>query len=219
MKSRLTFVAALLGSAAFSTVAQAQSESASCAGELGAKSNALDLIFCVRTLALELDQALSEMAFLQERLSNVRNVPSGAVMAFDRRGECPDGWSDYTPGAGRVIIGTGAGNFDPEGNALTERELGKTGGFEAIKLELEHMPSHSHALSSGPQEHVSEFAPHNGFAGSNEPFGLYEVFNPNPEPWAGGSDNLHEETLRADGGDAAHNNMPPYIALNLCKKD
>ncbi|MCI5071854.1 hypothetical protein MRY82_02780 [bacterium] len=43
---------------------------------------------------------------------------------------CPDGWSDYNNAAGRVVLGVGSGNTDMDGNALTARTLGDTGGWE-----------------------------------------------------------------------------------------
>ena len=39
--------------------------------------------------------------------ASTASVPSGAVMAFDLRGKCPSGWSQWDKASGRVIIGTG----------------------------------------------------------------------------------------------------------------
>jgi hypothetical protein len=56
-------------------------------------------------------------------------LPDGAVVAFDSA-ICPAGWSDDSLLNGRVIVGKGSGNNDIEGNALTARSLGATGGLE-----------------------------------------------------------------------------------------
>ena len=42
----------------------------------------------------------------QEAAAAVPDVPSGAVVAFNRE-KCPAGWSEFPPASGRVIRGTG----------------------------------------------------------------------------------------------------------------
>ena len=36
-------------------------------------------------------------------------IASDAVVAYDRSGGCPDGWSDFDEGQGRVVLGSGVG--------------------------------------------------------------------------------------------------------------
>lgn len=57
-------------------------------------------------------------------MQSAGGTPSGAVMAFNLA-SCPTGWSEYTAGQGRAIIGAGAGA------GLTARTLGVTGGGES----------------------------------------------------------------------------------------
>ena len=52
-------------------------------------------------------------------------VPSGAVLAFDRQ-RCPAGWSPYDALAGRMVVGAG------RGEGLTLRRLGDRGGEERV---------------------------------------------------------------------------------------
>lgn len=47
-------------------------------------------------------------------------VPSGAVMAFDLGGRCPNGWSKWSRANGRVIIGSGS--YD--GERYNDRQIG-----------------------------------------------------------------------------------------------
>jgi hypothetical protein len=56
-------------------------------------------------------------------------IPSGIIHAFNLT-TCPTGWTEYTPGKGRVLIGDGLGNIDGGGSNLTARTLGDTGGLE-----------------------------------------------------------------------------------------
>lgn len=57
------------------------------------------------------------------------DIPTGAIMPFNAS-SCPDGWSVFNDGRGRVLVGAGAGNTDADGTALTSRTLGATGGRE-----------------------------------------------------------------------------------------
>lgn len=76
-------------------------------------------------------------------------MPTGAVMAFNLA-SCPSGWTEYTAGAGRSIIGVGAGA------GLTARTLGETGGAETVGLSISNLPSHSHSAAfSAPSVSLS----------------------------------------------------------------
>ncbi|MEM1008743.1 MAG: hypothetical protein AAGJ35_07020, partial [Myxococcota bacterium] len=78
-------------------------------------------------------------------------IPAGAVMAFDRTSGCPDGWSEFTAGSGRMIVGVGKrvgvdGSFklwaDSDGSVY------ETGGAETHKLTVSQMPRHGHRIST-----------------------------------------------------------------------
>ena len=68
------------------------------------------------------------LPYCQPTVTQVYLKP-GTVMAFDSA-SCPSGWIPYSAGAGRVIIGAGSGNTDDQGNALSLRSVGQTGGME-----------------------------------------------------------------------------------------
>ncbi len=95
---------------------------------------------------------------------------------------------------GRTVVGAG------QGPALTNRALASTGGAEAHALTIQEMPAHTHEAPT----------PGNSVAGSGSfevPLGVSE----------GGGYNTVDYTNAAStssrGGNQAHNNMPPYVAL------
>lgn len=136
-------------------------------------------------------------------------VPPGAVAAFDLKDGCPAGWTAYDKGAGRFIIGAASrkeldkipGPFarDARGADISERSFDVPGGEQQHMLTLAEMPSHSHRLYR------------NDGSGGN---GLY----PSSEKMGSNAPQNVADTLPSGGGQA-HNIMPPYVALWLCKKD
>ena len=91
---------------------------------------------------------------------------------------------------GRTAIHAGSGP------GLTPRTLGQRSGAEQVTLEESQIPSHAHAapFSDGP-----------GGIG-----GAYERLTP-----AGGATDQQVLT-GATGGGQAHDNMPPFLAVNHC---
>ena len=86
--------------------------------------------------------------------------------------------------------------------AGTNHPAGSTGGEETHTLTVEEMPSHTH------QFHLS--SPRNGTSGGGSFFvdaGTYGV-----DSWG------IYWTTNPTGGDAAHNNMPPYLAVYAWKR-
>ena len=121
-------------------------------------------------------------------------VASGAVVAYDLPGGCPEGWSDFGDGHGRVVIGSGPG--------YPYREVG---GAAEVVLEIGHLPAHSHdverfewGLSINGNGHPQRLDVDDGL------------------PYSGLTGTL---TTSPVGEGEAHENVPPYIALRLCKKD
>lgn len=146
---------------------------------------------------------ITEDGFNQEALSTClaelsRNqVPSGAVMAFDRHDGCPVGWSNFDAGMGRMIVGVDGGKY------RLPYEAGEpvyvTGGSETHKLTVEEMPAHSHSF----HDHYS--IPDRGEVGNGTK-----------------TRQTARDTTRTTssvGSGMPHNNMPPYIALYYCKKE
>lgn len=119
-------------------------------------------------------------------------IPAGTVVAFDLE-TCPDGWTRFSAANGRAIIGT-----SPGAGAISERNRGDIGGSETHLLTVDEMPAHTHQQTIWSTE---------GGTG----WSLGGVYNTQ------GVVNT-TQTTGAAGGDSAHNNMQPFIALLYCVK-
>ncbi|MFN3589936.1 MAG: phage tail protein [Spirosomataceae bacterium] len=108
---------------------------------------------------------------------------------------------------GRIPIGAG------QGNGLTRRDLGKTGGVETVTLTTQQIPAHTHTFNalSGSRESKDPTGNYLGIAGGN----FYSVFNPGDTLIPMGSD-----AVSPAGGGQPHENMPPFLGLNyiICIK-
>lgn len=139
---------------------------------------------------------------------------TGAVVAFDKAdtdedGECPDGWSLFKPAIGRMVIGADNNlkEGEPENARLllpsySENTAKATGGEVRHTLNTEEMPAHRHELKTSPDPGTSGVM--SGAAQTSD-----RNVNSSLRGVTGGSET----------GTAAHNNMPPYIALYFCKKE
>lgn len=104
---------------------------------------------------------------------------------------------------GQVPISTGSGP------GLSQRFLGETGGEIAVTLTNSTLPSHSHAAAassatadqSAPTDHI--WASGAGRRGQN--FYATDVTTP-----------MNPAAIKPAGGSQPHNNMPPYLTLNIC---
>lgn len=135
---------------------------------------------------------------------------------------------------GRAILGAGAGP------GLTARALGSKGGEETHALAVAELPSHAHGGATGADTpdhtHSGQTAGASArhthsttslFASSctTGPAGFYSVSgstttgNDNPDHVhafaTGGASARHSHAIGAEGGNGAHNNMPPYAAANV----
>lgn len=125
--------------------------------------------------------------------------PTNAIVPFAQK-ECPSGWQRYENGSGRFVVGVGRHTeHDPYGNEVDDLELGETGGNRTHQLSPKEMPKHRH-------EYIFS-------SGYDSP----KHTDSSPEEF-GDKDKPHQKTSQA-GGNSPHNNMPPYIALLLCKPD
>ncbi|ASJ73867.1 hypothetical protein [Granulosicoccus antarcticus] len=123
-------------------------------------------------------------------------VPRGAVMAFNRI-ECPDGWSDFAPGAGRTVFGlSGAGAF---------ASVGATGGAEFVTLTVGNIPPHTHP--SGKTFNIVI----QGRGGHP----MLQPFSVNHHP---GEYTDHETKPNNNPTPAAVPTLPPYVVLKLCER-
>ncbi|MFO0718554.1 MAG: hypothetical protein U0522_00785 [Candidatus Paceibacterota bacterium] len=141
----------------------------------------------------------------------VINAPSGAVMSFNLS-SCPSGWSPFTDGAGRVILGVGNSNTGSGSTASTNHTLGQKGGQEAIVQTLEQMASHNHTINNNGNYLVNAF----GNTGKNYCSGGTCQQNVDI-PWD--NPNTSSPSIGATGNAEAMNMLNPYIALLYCVKN
>ncbi|MEM9138248.1 MAG: hypothetical protein AAGB15_00330 [Pseudomonadota bacterium] len=141
-------------------------------------------------------------------------VPSGAVMAFDLV-SCPAGWQPFSEGQSRMIVGakfpgvsvSGRMGRNENGTPLVEYSYREHGGLERVTLTPAQMPTHAHPGSTFDDGRVlTHERPETFTAQSGRDYNMRWVEN--------GS-----IAVAPEGGGASHNNMPPYLALFLCRKD
>jgi microcystin-dependent protein len=113
---------------------------------------------------------------------------------------------------GRVPVhfGTGSG--------LTYRALGQAGGTENHTLSANEIPPHNHTASATTTLSASSSAANSGAPAGNLPAGtgrnnIYQTGAANTTLDATAA--ATSVTVNNAGSGAAHNNMPPYLALNF----
>jgi len=126
-------------------------------------------------------------------------IPVGSVVAVDLPTGCPSiGWEKFSAGAGRFILGEGAG-----GDSLTARTYRDRGHNESFRLTEANVPAHQHETVSA----VSQAMPFGNGPSRNAvwgtttapyPVGMTSFWGkPTPDPVS---------------------IIPPFIVLHLCKK-
>lgn len=157
-------------------------------------------------IAPQLDK-LSEASITD--LAEQITLPAGFVAAFDRPAGCPEGWTNMEANwRGRTIVAASS-------EANDKYALGRTGGAEKHTLSIDEMPAHRHGISTSRNAGRNI---HDGLAGSQEGYGIDQVFE-NPVGDAGSGFGSLDRILEEVGRSLPHNNMPPYIALYICRKE
>ncbi len=135
-------------------------------------------------------------------------LPSGAVVAFDAPTRCPEGWSEFADAQSRVIVGAAFGTGfsprlgdDPDGGALAEYKYREHGGWERVRLTTAHLPAHEHKVAQAGADTAVDIP------------GMVSGTAAAVRTAIGG------DTTTPIGGDQPHPNMPPFLALYICKKD
>ncbi|GEM_PF-4221430 len=137
---------------------------------------------------------------LADEVESRPQIPSGAVVAFDR--ECPnEGWELYDRAGGRFIVGAGHhSNRDTNGKLLTIYSKPRLdGGEEQHTLTVAEIPAHSHPILRTDSK-----------SGDGNFVNWTAMGSPNNKSTGAGTATV--------GKSQSHNNMPPYIALYFCKK-
>ncbi len=91
------------------------------------------------------------------------------------------------------------------GPGLTSRRLGQRGGVETVTLTEAQMPNHTHTLVGNNENEGEDNDPQNNYTGGDN--GIYAAAN-NLQAMKGNS-------LVAQGGGQAHNNLQPFLVLTF----
>lgn len=116
-------------------------------------------------------------------------------------------WEAY--GAGRVLVGVDA-------NQTEFDTVGETGGAKTHALATAEMPAHTH-VGGAHAHYISETtqaASHSHLSGNSVPVA------PNPPDAANNSATASggEVATSSTGGGTAHNNLQPYIVVNIWRR-
>jgi microcystin-dependent protein len=96
-----------------------------------------------------------------------------------------------------------------QGGGLTPRSLGETGGTPFVTLLQTEMPAHNHTMNvSGEPSNERQPDPAR-YIGRGTGVSMYGPNN-------GSTTTLSFQALTTAGGSQPHNNMQPYLTLNLC---
>lgn len=146
-------------------------------------------------------------------LKTLPPFPAEAVVAFDRPGGCPEGWTPFEEAQGRTIVGAGrlrVAEID-SGEYLYRHADGK----DDLLLTNKHLPRHQHAYVDVYYTERRDF----------QPPAITSVDVPDKVGSHGGRDsdnvgwvlpNTMTDFSGSEDQDAL-NNMQPYIVLYYCK--
>ena len=98
-----------------------------------------------------------------------------------------------------------------QGQGLSLRDLGETGGTETVTLLVSEIPFHSHTIRSATIDPADSNIPTNNNIGSSSNGSVY-----NSTTNGGTLVNMNDQTLAVTGGSIPHNNMMPYLTVNFC---
>jgi hypothetical protein len=164
------------------------------------KECADSMVAMANQLTQQNNQLSKRVLDLETALANLKN----AVVAFDSNDKCPEGWSLFDSGAGRVIVGAG------QGGGLSTRDYAEKHGNETITIVDSNLPPYTvvnESINAGPEQafyYVTRVIP-----GAQDSFpDIRQPYNVN---FIGGNAANHQS---ADPIDI----MPPYVALYFCKK-
>lgn len=149
----------------------------------------------------------------KSNLKTIPPFPAQAVVAFDRPGGCPEGWSPLEEAQGRTIVGVGVLSVDE--NRKTEYRYRHDGGDHEVTLSESHLPRHQHAYVDVYYTERRDF----------QPPGISSVDVPRAYGSEGGRDSDNVGWVRPSSvtdfsgpeDQETFTNMQPYIVLHYCK--
>src|SRR5437763_13889014 len=95
-----------------------------------------------------------------------------------------------------------------QGQGLSERFLGESGGVPFVTLINAEMPLHVHTLNDSTKP-ATEASPDGQYVARGSGVGIYDT---NAQP----TTNLDFQALALAGGSFPHNNMQPYLTVQYC---
>ena len=101
------------------------------------------------------------------------------------------------------------GNAQP-GSGLSTYDLGQMGGAETITLLQSEMPIHNHTMRAATQDDADVSIPSATSSFANAAGGSFY------QNTADGQTTLAPQALTPAGGSLPHNNMQPYLVVNMC---
>lgn len=103
-------------------------------------------------------------------------------------------------------------NAYQQGSPNYPTQIGNTLGSETVTLIPGNLPAHQHTLQASLAAATVVAATNNFLAIAPSPHFGYAAVPTDPSKLT----TLDSSVVSSDGGNAAHNNMQPYLALNFC---
>ena len=151
-------------------------------------------------------------------------VPVGAVVAFDlMNGGCPEDWDVFTPGNDKFIVGTGKQFNVPDYREHMNSVKYDTGGATHQKIQIAHLPPHTHELVD--DEHTHSALPADSGPNQGYPKHGHNSFQSSDRTgvknYMGKTALLNSKSnisIKKEGRGELFDTLPPYVALTYCKK-
>lgn len=189
-------------------------------------------------------QLLAEIQTLQAQIATLQPAPAGSIMMWPSN-TIPEGWhlcdgssmsrSQYA--ALFAVLGTTYGNNDSSSFKLPDmrglyvagrgannyNSLNQKGGANSVALTVDEMPKHNHSGStegSGSHSHTLSVYEKNGehplFGSTSDSATISR--SATAKTTSSADNHTHTVSISDTGGNAAHENRPPYIVLNYIIK-